>query len=216
MAHICLPLAYVGTTILFPSRALLLPLLFVSCRRNRVAHICLPLAYVGTTICSPHAPLPLLFALIIKLRKRLLHLRRDFPRHFDIHQRPAVHPRTILCRLAPLARLIQQLRPIGKRTALQRLNLMYRAAIRQQKRTLFLPRLLEPQQSPRPAKIPPRELRPAQPDVPRQPRNVIAIDVNKALLLATSNASGLTLKAYLESSPGAPRQSQICAPDQLD
>ena len=161
-----------------------------------VVGICGESSYVPLTCPCLCSCLPIL---VIQLRKRRLHLLRDLTGGIDIHQRSPIHPRTIFRRRAPFAHLVQQLRPVGERTALQRFDLVYRAAIGEQKWTLFLRRFPEPQQPTTPAKIAPRKLCPSQTDMPRQPRNVIAIHVHKSLLLAAAYASGLALEAHLPS-----------------
>lgn len=114
----------------------------------------------------------------------------------EIHQRSLVHPRTVGCGLAAFGGAGQQLRPIGERAALQRLDGVHRTSAGQQERTLLVALLAEAQQRRDPAQVAALELGARDVQVLGQPRNVVAGEIDEALLIAAGDASRLALEAH--------------------
>ena len=79
-----------------------------------------------------------LLLFVVKFRKSQLNPGGDLAGGFHIHHRPSIHSRTVFCGFAALVGLGQQLRPVGKGTALQWLDRVHRAAVGKQERTLFM------------------------------------------------------------------------------
>jgi hypothetical protein len=130
------------------------------------------------------------------LRELPLHLICNQARNIYIYQRTMIHSRTVLSNLAAFAGLVEQFWPVGECAALQWLHRMYGTTVREQKCTLFMPRLPEAQQGRGSAEVTPLEFGAGDFEVPGEARDIFAGEVDKPLLLATAYASGLALKAH--------------------
>jgi hypothetical protein len=138
----------------------------------------------------------LLLALVVELREFPLYLIRNLASEFNIYQWAMIHPRTVFSSRAALAGLVEQFRPVGERTALQRLDRVHGATVGEEEWTLFMAWFPKAQQRRGAAEVTPLEFRVGNSKVFGEACNVFAGKVNETLLLAAANASGLALKAH--------------------
>jgi hypothetical protein len=123
-------------------------------------------------------------------------LGRDFARDFKIYERAFIHSRTVLRGSTPLACFGEQFGPKRERTALERLDRVYGAAVGEKECALFMTLLAKTQQGRCPTEITPLEFRAGDSQVLGEARNVSVGHVHKTLLSTAADASGLALKAH--------------------
>lgn len=130
----------------------------------------------------------------------MLNLGSDLTGGFDIHQRTFVHARAVFRCLAAFSGVGKQLRPKGEGAALERLHRVHRAAVGAKEWTLFFALLTKAQQgwdtAECAAKIAPFEFRSGDPKMLGEACNIVGSHINRPLLLAATNASGLALEAH--------------------
>ena len=117
------------------------------------------------------------------------------PSIFDLHQRTFIDPRAVVRQFPPLPAAFHHLRPEGKNPALHRLDGMNRAAARNQKYALRVPRNPQPNPVFGAVTVAPLKCRRAQCQMRRDAHHVRLAQVYKAALLAACGTPGLTLES---------------------
>ncbi len=135
---------------------------------------------------------------------RYPHLLRHLPRRFDIHQFTLADAGTSLPGFMPGPVRPEDLRPVRKRGALQRLRGVNRTPVCFQESALGIARHAQPPQIFCAKHIPLFEVGGSELEISREARDIVLRQINEALLLAALRTACLTLKANLQENPGYP------------